>query len=95
VGRLEWESGGPRAGAGVVDVWVYRGAFFAYNDVEPLGPFDTFLEAAEAVGLFHINEATTNIWVDPEFCDQDVAALNKEAAELHRRHEKKRHKLGR
>jgi hypothetical protein len=90
VGRQEWDSGGPGAGAGTVDVWHYRDAFYSDNDVEGHGPFDTFLEAAEAVDLFHVNEATTNIWADPKLCDRDVAALNEEAAERRRRHEEKR-----
>jgi hypothetical protein len=89
VGRHEWDSGGPGAGAGTVDVWLYSGSFYSDNDVEPHGPFETFLEAAEVVGLFHVNEATTNIWVDPEFCDCDVVALNLEAAEKRRLHEEK------
>ena len=92
VGRQEWDSGGPGAGAGTVDVWLYRGVFCSDNDVEPHGPFKTFLEAADAVGLLHINEATTRIWVDPEFSDRDMAALNERAAELRQLHEEKRRK---
>jgi hypothetical protein len=89
VGCQAWDSGGPGAGAGTVDVYLYRGAFYADNDVEAYGPFETFLEAANAVSLFHINAATTSIWVDPELSDRDVAALNQEAAELRRQHHQK------
>src|SRR4051794_3331894 len=34
VGRQEWDSGGPGAGAGTVDVYFYRGTFYSDNDVE-------------------------------------------------------------
>jgi len=88
VGRLEWDSGGP-AGGGLVAVWAYRGVFYACNDVEEYPPFPTFEEAAKAAGIFFINEATTSVWVDPEFCDRDVKALNAKAAELRRAHEEK------
>ena len=89
VARQEWDSGGPGAGAGTVDVYFYRDAFYSDNDVEPYGPFNTFDQAADAVSLFHINTATTRIWVDAEFSDRDVAALNEEAAELRRQHKEK------
>jgi len=95
VGRQEWDSGGPGAGAGTVDVYLYRGAFYADDDVDAHGPFETFPEAANAVSLFHINAATTSIWVDPEFSDRDVAALNEQAPELHRQHDEEwRRRLG-
>jgi len=90
VGRQEWDSGGPGAGAGTVDVYLYCAAFYSDNDVDAYGPFRTFLEAANATGLFHVNEATTKIWVDREFSDHDVAALNAQAAELRRQHEEER-----
>src|SRR3954447_13765563 len=90
VGRQEWDSGGPGAGAGTVDVYLYRGAFYSDNDAENYGPFEMFLEAASTVSLFHLNAATTSIWVDPEFSDCDVATLNKQAAELRRQHEEKK-----
>lgn len=63
---------------------------YSDNDVDAYGPFRTFLEAANATGLFHVNEATTKIWVDREFSDHDVAALNAQAAELRRQHEEER-----
>jgi hypothetical protein len=66
VGRQEWDSGGPGAGAGVVDVYLYRGAFYADNDAEAHGPCETFDKAAKAVGLFIETSATKRIWVDPQ-----------------------------
>jgi hypothetical protein len=33
VGRLEWDSGGPGAGAGTIDIRKFRGLFFAFDDV--------------------------------------------------------------
>lgn len=89
VGFQEWDSGGPGAGAGSVDVYFYRDAFYSDDDVGGYGPFDTFDEAARAVSLFRVNAATTRIWVDPEFSARDVSALNDEAAELRRIHAEK------
>jgi hypothetical protein len=90
VGRQEWDSGGPGAGAGTVDVYFYRGAFYSDDDVEAYGPFNTFDEAADAVSLCYVKEATTRIWVDAEFSGKDVTALNEEAAELRRELKEKR-----
>jgi hypothetical protein len=64
VARHEWDSGGPGAGAGVVDVYKFRGAFFASDDVGNYGPYEGFTEAAEAVALLTVTDATTRIWVD-------------------------------
>jgi len=61
VGRQEWDSGGSGAGAGVVDVYLYRAAFYADNDAEAHGPCETFDEAAKAVGLFIEMSATKRI----------------------------------
>ena len=63
VGEQEWDSGGPGAGAGSLVVYRYAGKFFALDDVEFMGPYDTFREAAEAVGLFVRTDATTEIFV--------------------------------
>src|SRR5262249_49922102 len=66
VGRQEWDSGGPGAGAGTVDVYFYQGAFYSTdNDVGGYGPFETFEEAAKPVCQFYVNTATVRIWVDP------------------------------
>ena len=89
VGQQDWDSGGPGAGAGSVCVYFYHDAFYSDDDVGGYGPYGTFLEAASPVGLFRVNAATMNIWVDPEFSDRDVAALNEEAGELRRQHEEK------
>jgi hypothetical protein len=67
VGEQEWDSGGPGAGAGSLVVYRYAGKFFALDDVEFMGPYDTFREAAEAVGLFVRTDATTEIFVKNEF----------------------------
>jgi hypothetical protein len=67
VGRREWDGGGPGAGAGTVDVYLYRGAFYGEDDVDGLGPYATFAEAAEAISLFVRTDATRRIWLDPEF----------------------------
>jgi hypothetical protein len=67
VGRQEWDSGNPGAGAGVIDVVQFRGVFISYDDVGSYGPYDSFAEAAEAVALFTENDATTSIWIAPQF----------------------------
>jgi hypothetical protein len=67
VGRQEWDSGGPGAGAGTVDVYQFRGVFIAEDDVGMYGPYDRFADAAAAVDLFTKTDATTRIWVDPRF----------------------------
>jgi hypothetical protein len=67
VGRQEWDSGGPGAGAGTVDVYHFRGVFISDDDVGMYGPYDTFAEAANAIGLFKKTKATNEIWVDPDF----------------------------
>jgi hypothetical protein len=63
VGRQDWDSGGPGAGAGAVYVYRYRNHFFTDDDVQSLGPYNTFDEAASAVGLFLETDATVSIWV--------------------------------
>jgi hypothetical protein len=63
VGEQEWDSGGPGAGAGSLVVYRYAGKFFALDDVEFMGPYDNFREAAEAVGLFVRTGATTGVYV--------------------------------
>ncbi len=66
VGRQEWDSGGPGAGAGTVDVYEFRGVFISYNDANRY-VCETFTDAAKAVELFTETDATTEIWVDPRF----------------------------
>ena len=72
VARREWDSGGPEAGAGVVDVRKFRGLFFASDDVGLYGPYEGFTEAADAVALLTVTDATTRIWVDYEREDGDA-----------------------
>jgi hypothetical protein len=67
VGCRAWDSGGPGAGAGTVDVYLYRGAFYGEDDVNCVGPHRRFAEAAHAIDLFVWTSATKRIWVDPEF----------------------------
>jgi hypothetical protein len=64
IARHEWDSGGPGAGAGVVDVYNFLGLFFASDDGSNYGPYEGFTEAAEAVALLTVTDATTRIWVD-------------------------------
>jgi hypothetical protein len=59
VARHEWDSGGPGAGAGVVDIYKFRGSFFASDDVGTYGPYEGFTEAAEAVAFLTVTDATT------------------------------------
>jgi hypothetical protein len=75
VGRQEWDSGSPEAGAGVSYVYLFRGLFFSEDDGGMYGPFDNFIEAAQAVGLLGVNEATTSIWVDSEYRTEAESAL--------------------
>jgi hypothetical protein len=70
VGQQEWDSGGPGAGAGTVDVYQFRGVYVCYDDVNAYGPFEAFADAAAAVDLFTKTEATTRIWVDVRFKKQ-------------------------
>jgi hypothetical protein len=67
VGRQEWDSGGPGAGAGTVDVYQFRGLFFGEDDADIYGPYDSFADAAARVGLFAKTSATKRVWVDPRF----------------------------
>jgi hypothetical protein len=66
-GRQEWDSGGSGAGAGTVDVYQFRGIFISEDDVGMYGPYDSFADAAAAVGLLTKTEATRSIWVDRRF----------------------------
>jgi hypothetical protein len=46
VGTLDWDSGAPGPGAGIVCVYFYGGAFYADDENFKLGPFNTFFQAA-------------------------------------------------
>jgi len=67
VGRQDWDSGETGAGAGTVNVYLFRGVLVSDDDVGSYGPYDNFLDAAAAVGLLERNEATKTIWVDRRF----------------------------
>lgn len=67
VGLQDWDSGGPGAGAGTVNVRLFRGVFMASDDEGVFGPFSTFAAAAKAVDLFVRNDATKRIWVADEY----------------------------
>jgi len=75
VGRNEWDSGGPGAGAGVNNVYVFTKLFFAEDDVGMFGPYQTFFEAADVVGLLSAGEATTSIWVSSEYRTEAEGAV--------------------
>ncbi len=59
---LEWDSGGPGAGAGCEYVYRWRGKFAAtsLDDCNP-GPFNSLDEALAANDLFTVTSATTSI----------------------------------
>ncbi|MBX9841062.1 MAG: hypothetical protein K2Z80_04555 [Xanthobacteraceae bacterium] len=67
VGRHEWDSGAPGIGAGVIDIYRFRGAFFGDDDTGCFGPYASFAEAAEAMGFLIDTDATTRIWMELEF----------------------------
>jgi hypothetical protein len=75
VGRKEWDSGSPAAGAGVSYVYLFRDLFFPEDDLGMYGPFDNFIEAAQEVGLLGVSEATTSIWVDSKYRAEAESAL--------------------
>jgi hypothetical protein len=67
VAQHHWDSGGPGAGADTVDIYLFRGLFIGDDDTGCFGPFESFADAAKAMGLFVKTKATTRIWVAPEF----------------------------
>lgn len=67
VARQDWDSGGPGAGSGTVDVIQFRTVFIAYDDVDCYGPFEEFAAAAKSIGLFVVTDATTRIWCDVRY----------------------------
>jgi hypothetical protein len=64
VGSHSWESDNPGTGAGTTLIYRFRGLFFTSDDFGINGPYEGFSEAAEAVGLLTVTEATERIWVD-------------------------------
>jgi hypothetical protein len=75
VGLNRWDSGDPGAGAGVSYVYLLRDFFFSQADSDMYGPYETFVEAADAVGLLGVNEATIEIFVDSKYRTQAMNAL--------------------
>jgi hypothetical protein len=63
----EWDSGGPGAGAGEVSVYKIGKWFVGEDDVRRLGPFGTFDEAADGIGIDIATDATMGIWVQPDY----------------------------
>src|SRR5271165_3549506 len=64
VGTHSWNSGAPGAGSGVTYIYRFRGLFFTSTDFGIDGPYEGLSEAAEAVGLLTVTDATELIWVD-------------------------------
>lgn len=60
--RVEWDSGGPGAGAGVVSVYGMFGLLFVMDDMGLSGPYDDFEEAIRRHAVYTVNCATTCIW---------------------------------
>lgn len=50
--------------AGSNNIYRYRHLFVAEDEVNTYGPYKTFAGAAKAVAFFHINDATTDVWID-------------------------------
>ena len=64
VGSHPWNSGNPGAGAGMTIIYRFKGLFFTSDDFGIDGPYEGFNEAAEAVNLLTVTDATEKIWVD-------------------------------
>jgi hypothetical protein len=62
----QWDSGNPGSGAGANCIYFYNEAFFVEDDIDSSGPYRTFKEAEEATVMFE-TDATTSLWIDPEF----------------------------
>lgn len=76
VGANYWDSGDPGAGAGVSSIYQFGGLFFAEGDQRTSGPYKTFLEAADAIGLLGVNQATTSIWVESKYRAEAEGAIS-------------------
>ena len=84
VAEHHWDSGGPGAGAGVVNVYKYRGCYFGLNDVGWYGPFDEFDPVIEKLGVLAPTDATTliklfgQVYFDAEtsFASADITPSN-------------------
>ena len=66
VATHSWDSDNPGSGAGMTLIYRFQGQFFTATDFGFDGPFEGFSEAADAVDLLAVRDATERIWVDFE-----------------------------
>jgi hypothetical protein len=62
VAQLDWDSGGPGAGAGVSCAYRAFGALFVIDDFGVSEPYDDYEHAVRRHGIYTVNGATTRIW---------------------------------
>jgi hypothetical protein len=67
VGKKQWDSGNPGAGAGSVEVYAFQDLFFVDDDSGIDGAYEKFSDAADDCMLLQVNDTTEKIWVDPDF----------------------------
>ena len=63
VASHDWNSGGPGAGAGCVNIWKFRSVYVVAADDFSYGPFTSFKDAVYGSSFYFTTEATTEIWV--------------------------------
>ena len=61
----EWDSGGPGAGAGVVELYEYDRRYYVFHDAG-VSEYDDPLEALASSGIATETDATTSIWISLE-----------------------------
>ena len=62
VAQLDWDSGGPGAGAGISYVYRAFGAIYISDDFGLSEPYDDYEHAVRHHGIYTVNDATTRIW---------------------------------
>ena len=62
VAQLDWDSGGPGAGAGISYVYRAFGALYVSDDFGLSEPYDDYEHAVKHHGIYTVNDATTRIW---------------------------------
>jgi hypothetical protein len=62
--ELNWDSGGPGAGAGVVCMYGHNGKFYVSHDAG-VDEYDTALDALKGGGFLTDYGANTSLWIDP------------------------------
>ena len=62
VAQLDWDSGGPGAGAGISYVYRAFGALYVSDDFGLSEPYDDYEHAVRHHGIYTVNDATTRIW---------------------------------